>query len=159
MTPNLNLNPNLNPNPLYADGKRSRLRESDAEIRAFTLIEVMIATTIFFMSMFAILGVLSAGIHAATVLRATGPTAGMVAGYFVVSNKIEEGSLSGNFSDIAGYEHYSWRSEAREITNDLYTMDFVVIDPNGNQSSFLRDVKFYKQGSSAGSKLGVQPPR
>jgi len=136
------------------------LRKHTEEIAAFTLIEVMIATTIFFMSMFAILGVLSSGIHAATILRSTGPTAGMVAGYFVVSNKIEEGGLSGDFSDIAGYEHYRWTCDAREITNELYNMDFFVYDPNGNLSSFLRDVKFYKPGSGGnGQKMGVQPPR
>jgi hypothetical protein len=122
---------------------------------AFTLIEVMIATTIFFMSMFAILGVLSAGIHAATILRSSGPTAGMVAGYFAVSNKIAEGSLTGDFSDIAGYEGYKWVSDAVLITNDLYTMNFVVVDPAGHQSSFLRDVKFFKPGSSAGQTMGV----
>src|SRR5271155_3742088 len=54
---------------------------------AFTLIEVMVATTIFFMAMFAILGVLSAGVHAAVVLRTSGgPAAGMGGQYFVVSN-------------------------------------------------------------------------
>jgi hypothetical protein len=121
----------------------------------------MIATTLFFMSMFAILGVLSSGIHAATILRATGPTAGMVAGYFAVSNKIEEGSQTGDFNDIAGYQNYRWVSEAVLITNDLYNMNFVVFNPSGQQSSFLRDVKFYKPGSSgpqAGLPGGLPAP-
>ncbi len=134
-----------------------RLAERAVETAAFTLIEVMIAITIFFMSMFALLGVLSAGIHAASILRSSGPTAGMVASYFAVSNKIEEGSFDGDFSDIAGYQNYRWKAEARLITNDLYKMDFVVLDPNNQQSSFLNDVKFYKPGSSQGTKLGLQP--
>src|SRR5580658_7651510 len=92
---------------IYASESRVKSRDS---LLAFTLIEVMIATTIFFMSMFAILGVLSAGIHSAAILRKTGPTAGMVAGYFVVSNTIDEGSQTGDFSDIAGYEGYKWVS-------------------------------------------------
>lgn len=121
---------------------------------AFTLVEVMIATTIFFMALFAILGVLSSGIHAATLLRTSGPTAGMVAGYFAISNTIDEGSLEGDFSDIAGYQGYRWVSNARMITNDFFTMDFVVVDPHGVQSSFLNDVKFYKPGSGSGSGSG-----
>lgn len=125
---------------------------------AFTLIEVMVATTIFFMAMFAILGVLSAGVHAATLLRNEGPTAGMVAGYFVVSNRIDEGSLSGEFDDAAN-KGYKWVSNAEEITNGLYKMDFVVFDPHGVQCSMLKDVYFYKPGSGSGTHMGLQPQR
>jgi len=123
---------------------------------AFTLIEVMVATTIFFMAMFAILGVLSAGVHAASILRKSGPTAGMVAGYFVVSNTIDEGSLTGDFNDIAGYEGYKWVSGAEEITNGLYKMDFAVVDPHGVLCSSLKDVYFFKPGSGSGTHMGLQ---
>jgi hypothetical protein len=128
-----------------------------ASARAFTLIEVMLAITIFFMAMFAILGVLSSGIHAASILRTSGPTAGMVAGQFYITNKIEEGTYSGDFSDIAGYEGYTWRSEAQEVaTNGLFRMDFVVLDPRGNQYSIL-SVLLYKTASGSGQRLGLQP--
>jgi len=124
--------------------------------RAFTLIEVMLAITIFFMAMFAILGVLSSGVHAASILRTSGPTAGMVAGQYYVTNEIVEGSDAGDFSDIAGYEGYTWRSEAVEVdTNGLYKMEIVVIDPRGNQSSIL-NVLLYKPGSGNNNKLGLQ---
>jgi hypothetical protein len=126
--------------------------------RAFTLIEVMVATTIFFMAMFAILGVLSAGVHAATILRKSGPTAGMVAAYFVISNTIDEGSLTGEFDDAAN-QGYKWVSEAQEITNGLFKMDFVVVDPHGVQYSTLRDVYFYKPASASGTHMGLQPQR
>jgi hypothetical protein len=115
--------------------------------RGFTLIEVMVAVTIFFMAMFAILGVLSAGVHAASVLRTSGPTPGMVAGYYYVTNEIVEGYDSGNFSDIATYENYQWRSFAQEVaTNGLFRVDFVVVDPNGTQGPIL-SVLMYKPGS------------
>ena len=128
-----------------------------ASARAFTLIEVMVATTIFFMAMFSILGVLCAGIHAATLLRASGPTAGMAAGYYFVTNKIVEGGDGGDFSDIAGYQGYVWRSTAVEVaTNGLFKMEFVVIDPRGNPSSVL-DVLIYNPTSSSGNKMGLQP--
>ncbi len=57
----------------------------------------MIAVTIFFMAMFTILGVLSAGLHAASVLRNNGPTPAMVAAQFSLTNKMEEGSRFGKF--------------------------------------------------------------
>jgi Tfp pilus assembly protein PilV len=136
--------------------KTSRVIKPPSPARAFTLIEVMLAITIFFMAMFAILGVLSSGVHAATLLRTTGPTAGMAAGYFYATNKIEEGSDAGDFSDIAGYEGYTWRSQAQEVaTNGLFRMDFEVIDPRGNQSSILT-VLLYKPGSGNNNKLGLQ---
>jgi ABC-type multidrug transport system permease subunit len=127
-----------------------------ASVRAFTLIEVMLAITIFFMAMFAILGVLSSGVHAASILRTTGPTPGMVAGQYFVTNQIQEGSDSGYFSDIAGYEGYSWRSEAQEVdTNGLYKMEIVVMDPRGNQGPIL-NVLLYKPSSGNNNKLGLQ---
>jgi hypothetical protein len=115
--------------------------------RGFTLIEVMIAVTIFFMAMFSILGVLSAGVHAASMLRNSGPTPSMIAGYYYVTNAIQEGYDSGDFGDIATYEGYQWRSFAQEVaTNDLYQLDLVVVDPNGIQSPVL-SVLIYKPGS------------
>jgi hypothetical protein len=140
-------------------GVRSAQR-ADPAVRscAFTLIEVMVATTIFFMAMFAILGVLSAGVHAATLLRKTGPTAGMVASFFVISNKLDEGSLTGDFEDIPDYQGYKWVSDAQEITNGLFLMNFTVVDPKGIQCSALHNVYFFKPGSGS-QRMGVQPSR
>jgi hypothetical protein len=116
--------------------KTLRRLKPPASARAFTLIEVMLAISI---------------------LRTSGPTAGMVAGQFFVTNKIEEGGNAGDFSDIAGYEGYTWRSQALEVaTNGLFKMEIAVFDPHGNQSSIL-NVLLYKPDSGNGQKLGLQP--
>lgn len=129
---------------------------AQAPARAFTLIEVMVAIAIFFMAMFAILGVLSSGVHAATILRTSGPTAGMVAGQYYATNEIDEGSDSGDFSDIAGYGGYVWQAVKQEVdTNGLYKVDIAVTDPHGNQSSLL-SVLLYKPGTGNKNKLGLQ---
>jgi type II secretory pathway pseudopilin PulG len=136
--------------------KTLRGLQPPASARAFTLIEVMLAITIFFMAMFAILGVLSSGVHAATILRTSGPTAGMVAGQYYITNQIVEGLDAGDFNDIAGYQGYTWRSQAVEVdTNGLYKLEIVVNDPRGNQSSIL-DVLLYKPNSGNNNKLGLQ---
>jgi len=105
---------------------------------AFTLVEVMVAIAIFFMAMFAILGVMSAGVHAASMLRTSAPTAGMIAAQMSISNQLDLGSFSGTFSDIGIYNAYHWVSDCREVTtNGLLELDIVVVDPNGVQSSAL----------------------
>jgi Tfp pilus assembly protein PilV len=132
--------------------KESRPRGSGA----FTLIEVMLAITIFFMAMFAILAVLTSGVRAASLLRNNGPTAGMVVAQLSATNKLEEGSESGTFEDIPIYKDYRWVSNAREVaTNGLFQIDVVVVDPNGAQSSIL-SVLLYRPDSDTG-QMGLHP--
>jgi hypothetical protein len=112
---------------------------------AFTLIEVMIAITIFFMAMFTILGVVSAGLHAASILRTNGPTAGMVAAQLSLTNKLEEGSDSGDFGEI--YAGYRWVSQTTEAaTNGLFQVEFEVLNPENKPESTLT-VLFYRPDS------------
>src|SRR5579862_3302918 len=118
--------------------------KTDVHAKAFTLIEIMVAIAIFFMAMFAILGVMSSGVHAASILRTSAPTAGMIAAQFTISNQMDEGSLSGNFGDVGIYDAYHWVSDCKEATtNGLFEMDFVVVDPNGVKSSSLSTM-FYR---------------
>jgi hypothetical protein len=126
-----------------------------ADLDAFTLIEVMLAITIFFMAMFAILGVLSSGVRAATLLRNNGPTAGMVVAQLSATNKLEEGSQSGDFNEIPIYKDYKWVADLREVaTNGLFQVDVVVVDGNGVQVSTLSAL-LYRPESDNG-KLGLQ---
>ena len=121
---------------------------------AFTLMEVMIAVSIFFMAMFTILGVLSSSLHAASLLRNNGPTAGMVAAQLSLTNKLEEGSDSGDFRDIPIYEGYRWVSQTTEAaTNGLFQVQFRVFSPSGRLDSTLT-VLFYRPDSQ-GSHLGL----
>jgi type II secretory pathway pseudopilin PulG len=123
---------------------------------AFTLIEVMLAITIFFMAMFAILGVLTSGVRAATLLRNNGPTAGMIIAQLTATNILVEGSDSGTFKDIPIYQNYRWVSNIREYTtNGLFQVDVVVVDPSGNQYSTMSAL-LYKPDSNNG-KMGLQP--
>lgn len=112
----------------------TRLDSRSGSWRAFTLIEVILATAILFMCMFAILGVLASGIHAASILKKSGPTAGMVAAEMTMSNKLEEGFDSGTFGDI--YPNYSWQRQiAVYATNGLFQVDISVFHDGDAVSS------------------------
>jgi hypothetical protein len=116
----------------------------------------MLAITIFFMAMFAILGVLSSGVRAASILRNNGPTAGMVVAQLSATNKLEEGSQTGAFDEIPIYKDYKWVADLREVaTNGLFQVDVVVVDGNGVQVSTLSAL-LYRPESDNG-KLGLQP--
>jgi general secretion pathway protein I len=123
--------------------------------RAFTLMEVMIAVAIFFMAMFTILGVMSASLHAASILRDNGPTAGMVAAQLSITNQMQEGSDSGDFGDIPIYEGYRWISQTTEATtNGLYQVEIAVFDKGGKVDSTLT-VLFYKPSGPGTTHFGM----
>ena len=89
---------------------------------AFTLMEVMIACGVFFMCVFAILALVSNTLRNARVLRATKVDAGMIAAQLSLTNKLFEGSESGDFGDL--YTGYG-----RPITGDrwyenIYRLEF-----------------------------------
>jgi Tfp pilus assembly protein PilV len=109
---------------------------------AFSLIEVMIAVTIFFVGMFSILAVLSSGLHAAAILRNNGPTAGMAVAALAITNQMDEGTESGGFGEV--YPDYGWQLNKREIaSNGLFQVDVNVYHRGEFYSTM--SVLFYKK--------------
>jgi Tfp pilus assembly protein PilV len=103
---------------------------------AFTLAEVMIASTIFFICTFGILGIMSQWLRAASSLRKDAPTAGMVASllYGHASDGVEEGSVSDTFGDY--YPGYRYTQVVTLITNPIYEVH-IVVTKNGVRDSEL----------------------
>jgi hypothetical protein len=101
--------------------------------RAFTLLEVMIAVAIFFMAVFAILGLVSNTLRNARALQRVEADVGMLAGELSLTNKLYEGSDSGDFGDL--YPGYSWSREIYEVgSNGLFRVDFFVTHRLGNNT-------------------------
>jgi Tfp pilus assembly protein PilV len=97
----------------------------NAKGSAFTLIEVMIASGILFVCLFAILGLLANTLRNARALQRKPVDAGMLAAELSLTNKLYEGSDSGDFGD--DYPGYHWRSEIFSAeTNGLFAVDFTV---------------------------------
>jgi hypothetical protein len=98
-------------------------------VRAFTLVEVMVALMILFMGVFAILSLVGTGLKGVRTLQFNDPDPAMVIADLLVTNKVEEGVLSGDFEELAPgcYPDYEWARDIREAgTNGLYRVDMVI---------------------------------
>ncbi len=101
---------------------------------AFTLIEVMIAMGIFFMAIFAILGLVSSNLRSARRLQQKPVDASALIAELSLTNKLTAGSDHGDFGDL--YPGYTWDSEITEVrTNGLFQVEYLVNGPtSGGQA-------------------------
>ena len=114
-----------------------KIRASGAEPRsrawicAFTLLEVMIALTIFFLAIITILGSVSRSLGAARSLQQKFPDIGALVADLMLTNKLEEGTGGGDFDSYPGY---AWTGYTNQIaTNGLFQIDFVIQSRRGRQ--------------------------
>ncbi len=94
-------------------------------VAAFSLIEVMVALAIFFMAVFAILGLISTCLQNARIFqKVKPPDARMVFAYQTsITNKVIEGTISFEFSEMAdfGDEFRNYSAEVEAYPNEMYT--------------------------------------
>jgi hypothetical protein len=95
---------------------------------AFTLIEVMIASGILFVCLFAILGLLANLLRNARALQKVPVDAGLLAAELSLTNKLSEGTDSGDFRHLGdAYRDYQWTSDIfLAETNGLFAADLTV---------------------------------
>ena len=89
---------------------------------AFTILEVLVACTIFFMVAFAILELVTRSLVAAKAIQRREPDPGIILAMYSTNRAWEETSISGNYEDIAPgmYPGYRWELFAKPVgTNDL----------------------------------------
>jgi len=90
---------------------------------AFTLLEVIVACAVFFMVAFAVLELVTRGLVAAKALQQREPDPGIILAALSLSNAFEEGSMEGNYEDIAPgmYPGHRWFAEIQEVgSNGLF---------------------------------------
>ena len=96
---------------------------------AFTILEVMVACTIFFMVAFAILELVTRSLAAAKAIQQREPDPGIILAMYSTNRAWEEMSISGNYEDIAPgmYPGYRWELFAHPVgTNDhLYEVNVI----------------------------------
>ena len=139
-----------------SDFTRPAVFATAKHLRAFSLLEVMIAIAIFFMVSFSILALVSSGLRTARALRVTRPSAGILAAELSLTNQLEEGTESGDFGNL--YPDYNWTRESYEaFTNGLWQVDFKVYrrGQRGTPDSQM-SLLIYSPGSRT-RRLGLQP--
>ncbi len=122
--------------------------------RAFTLMEVMIAIAIFFMSTFVILSLVSSVLENARRLQRPVVDAAMIASELSLTNQLVEANQSGDFGKA--YPGYTWTADITEVqTNKLFDVHYEVRH-NGDKAVFQEmDVLFFRPLSPAGSLDGA----
>lgn len=93
-------------------------------LRAFSLLEVMIAIAIFFTCSFAILALVSSGLRTARMLKNTRPSPSLIAAE-IVSTNLSDGA-SGDFGKM--YPDYKWEvyDPIEADTNGLWQVDIEI---------------------------------
>ena len=113
----------------------------------FTLIEVLIAMFIFFIVVFAVLGIVVQCLGAARALQHQQADCGMVASMLSLSNTLDESFESGDFEGIV--PDYRWERNIVEVgSNGLFQVDIVVFKRNthGKEVGEGMSVLMYKPG-------------
>ena len=125
--------------------------------RAFSLLEVMIAIAIFFLTAFAILSLISSSLANARRLQRPLVDAGPVLATYANTNILEEGTYSGSMADILGdaYRDYHWTAEIQEVaTNKLFSVQCIVQFRGSRDPVSDLTTLFYRPQSPAGSMEG-----
>ena len=122
--------------------------------RAFSLLEVMIAIAVFFMSTFVILSLVSSALQNARRLQRPMVDAAMIASELSLTNQLVEANQSGDFGKA--YPGYSWTADINEVmTNKLFDVHYEV-KRSGDKDTFQEmDVLFFRPQSQAGSLDGA----
>ena len=128
---------------------------------AFTLLETIVACAIFFMVAFAILELVTRSLVAAKALQQRDPDPGIILAALSLTNTFEEGSLSGNYEDIAPgmYPGYRWEAFMQEVgSNGLYQVDVITYNERKrSQNPVTISTQFFRPGSKPGSASKGRP--
>ncbi len=125
---------------------------------AFSLLEVMVAIAIFFTAAFAILTVVGGALRNAHLLQRPQVDAAAVASALSITNKIIEGTASGDLSEILGdtYRGYTYESTAVEVqSNKLFQVDFTIYSPDSGHPVFSKiSTRLFRPESPPGTLDG-----
>jgi hypothetical protein len=128
---------------------------------AFTLLEVIVACAIFFMVAFAILELVATNLKAARKLQTREPDPGIILHSLSLSNRLEEGEMSGDYEDIAPgmYPGYRWIANIAEVgSNGLFQVDVATYnDRKAGKGIAVVGTQFWRPNSKPGSATKGRP--
>ena len=123
----------------------------------FSLLEVMIAMGIFFVSIFAILQLTSQNLEAARRLQRIDVDITTLAAQLSLTNRLEEGFESGDFGEL--FPDHLWSRTITEVSsNGLFRVDFTAYEPTRNRKAPLTErhltILLYRPDSNL--RLGIR---
>ena len=121
---------------------------------AFTLLEVIIACSLFFMVAFAVLEIVTVGLVAAKKLQRREPNFEFLISPHVLTNQLIEGNYSGSFNDFMPdlYPGFSWQCEIIEYSsNGFFQVDYAIFDDTAGAKPRTLRTFFHKPASPPGS--------
>jgi len=134
-----------------------RLRQRSAfacRSTAFTLLEVIVACSLFFMCAFAILQIVTTGLVAARKLQRREPHFEFIISPHVLTNILIEGNYSGTFDEFVPdlYPGFSWECEIVETSsNGFFRVDYAIFDNTAGAKPRTLTTFFHKPASPPGS--------
>ena len=116
------------------------------------------ASAIFFMCVFAILGLVGNALRNARVLQEHTVEPDMLAATTVLTNRLYEGTESGDFEDIApdSYPGFTWTRNIEQVaSNGFFRVDLTVShDVRGKAVDSTMSIMLYRPDSPPGSGFG-----
>lgn len=111
-------------------------------VKGFTLLEVLIAMAVFFIVVFAILGMVVQSLNAARALQRPQPDFSILAAALTLSNCLDEGFESGDFEDLGDeFKDYYWERQITEVgSNSLFQVDFAIFQRNARSKQVREDM-------------------
>lgn len=147
--------------PAWERGRRHEMSlRGGRAAAAFTLLEVIVACGVFFLVGFSILEMVTRSLAAAKKLQNRDPDPGLVAAALSLTNRIEEGTISGTFEDIAPNLYPGWRWEAflEEVhSNSLFKVQIIVHNEGAQRMAGPQTLEYltYRPGSPPGQRFGT----
>jgi hypothetical protein len=138
--------------------ERAKLRAERSS--AFTLLEVIVACSLFFMVAFAVLEIVTIGLVAAKKLQRREPHFEFLTSPHVLTNILNEGNYSGSFDEFVPdlYPGFSWEYEILEVnSNGFFRVDYAIYDDTAGAKPRTLTTFFHKPASPPGS--ATQPRR
>ena len=127
---------------------------------AFTLLEVIVACSLFFMVAFAVLEIVTIGLVAAKKLQRREPHFEFLISPHILTNQLTEGVYSGSFDEIMPdlYPGFSWEYEILEVSsNGFFRVDYAIFDATAGARPRTLTTFLHKPASQPGS--ATQPRR
>lgn len=135
------------------------IRTRSVAVRGFSLLEVLVASAIFFMVAFSILEMVTRALVGVRALQHREPDPGIILAMYSTNKAWEDTTISGNYEEIAPgmYPGYRWELVARrymETNDNLFDVGVVSYsDRKSGRGPAVASTQFFSPNTKPASSL------